>query len=336
MSRQPIMLDFEEKTGGDACAPNICAPVDQSRRSFVKRLGLGAAAAAGCALLHDVQPAAASGEEASENAIGMLIDLTRCSGCQACALACKTNNDMPQPQVVPTELNSGALSFVDVRISARENENYAKRQCMHCLHPACASACTVGALRKTAEGPVVYDSSKCIGCRYCQYACPFGVPTYQWGEVLGLIRKCEFCVGRRVDGDKPACVAACPNGALRFGKRADLLAQAKAQIASTPHRYIDHVYGEHEVGGTSMLYLSDVPFAQLGFPTLGDQTVSGSAETVMQLTPVVAATVATVATGLHLILRRRQMVMEFNLRQAEAKAHVPSESPTPAQKENEA
>ena len=324
MSRQPISLDL---TAGES------APESPARRAFMKRLGLGAAAAAGCALLSDVQPAAASGEPASEDAVGMLIDLTRCSGCQACALACKANNDMPQPEVVPTELNSGALSFVDVRISARENENYVKRQCMHCLHPACASACTVGALRKTAEGPVVYDSSKCIGCRYCQYACPFGVPTYQWGEVLGLIHKCELCTGRRVDGDKPACVAACPNGALRFGKRKELLAQAKAQIASTPQRYIDHVYGEHEVGGTSILYLSDVPFAQLGFPTLGDQTVSGSAETVMGLTPVVAATVATVATGLHLILRRRQMIQEFNLREAEAQTHAQRQ--TPAQKESE-
>ena len=317
MSRQPIALDFEERAGGD-----VCAPVDQSRRAFVKRLGLGAAAAAGCALLSDVQPAAASSEPAGEDAVGMLIDLTRCSGCQACALACKANNDMPQPEVVPTELNSGALSFVDVRISARENENYVKRQCMHCLHPACASACTVGALRKTAEGPVVYDSSKCIGCRYCQYACPFGVPSYEWDNVFGLIRKCEFCHGRLAEGEKPACVAACPNGALRFGKRKELLAQAKAQIASRPERYIDHIYGEHEVGGTSMLYLSDVSFAQLGFPTLGSQTITGSAETVMQLTPAVAATVATVATGLHLILRRRQQVLEYNRQQAAAQSQA--------------
>jgi formate dehydrogenase iron-sulfur subunit len=184
----------------------------------------------------------------------------------------------------------------------------------------------VGALRKTAQGPVVYDGDKCIGCRYCQYACPFGVPTYQWDDVLGLIRKCEMCFDRVTSGQKPACVASCPNGALRFGKRSERLAQAKAQIASTPDRYIDHVYGEHEVGGTSMLYLSDVPFAQLGFPTFGERTVSGYAETVMQMTPAVAATVATLATGLHLIFRRRQQVvdgrqLEFKLKQAEQRAH---------------
>ena len=300
MTQQNIELELQQGQG-------------ISRRAFVKRIGLGAAALAGCALLEDVQAAQASAPlsegEASDEAVGVLIDLTRCTGCQSCTLACKAANDLPQPEVVPTKLSSSAFTFVDTRQDAAGDETYVKRQCMHCLHPGCVSACTVGALRKTALGPVVYDSAKCIGCRYCQYACPFGVPTYQWDNVLGLIRKCEMCYGRVVEGEKPACVAACPNGALRFGKRSELLAQAKAQIASTPDRYIDHVFGEHEVGGTSMLYLSDVPFAQLGFPTLGDKAVSANAETVMQLTPAVAATVATVATGLHLIFRRRQQVL---------------------------
>jgi formate dehydrogenase iron-sulfur subunit len=279
-------------------------------------MGLGTAAVAGCALLEGGQPAQASTDDTGD-ALGVLIDLTRCSGCQSCALACKAANELPLPEVAPTQLDSGAFSFVDTRPQADGKYSYVKRQCMHCLHPACVSACTVGALRKTAQGPVVYDADKCIGCRYCQYACPFGVPTYQWDDVLGLIRKCEMCFDRVTGGQKPACVASCPNGALRFGRRSELLAQAKAQIASTPHRYVDHVYGEHEVGGTSMLYLSDVPFAQLGFPTFGERTVSGYAETVMQLTPAVAATVATLATGLHLIFRRRQQALEFKLQQAD-------------------
>jgi formate dehydrogenase iron-sulfur subunit len=323
VSRQSITLDLDATIANAAPAgkQQPAAAPDPSRRAFLGRLGLGAAAVAGCALLNDVQHAAASGDPAGDpdEAEGMLIDLARCSGCQACALACKAANNMPEPEIVPTALNSSALSFVDVRIAERENENYAKRQCMHCLHPACVSACTVGALRKTAAGPVVYDAGKCIGCRYCQYACPFGVPTYQWDNVLGLIRKCELCAGQRDAAGRPACVAACPNGALRFGKRHELLAQAKAQIASRPEQYVDHVYGEHEVGGTSMLYLSDVPFSLLGFPTLGDATISGSAETVMQLTPAVAATVATLATGLHLIMRRRQQVAEFALQEAQQK-----------------
>jgi formate dehydrogenase iron-sulfur subunit len=187
---------------------------------------------------------------------------------------------------------------------------------MQCVHPACVSACTVGALRKTAEGPVVYDSSKCFGCRYCQYACPFNVPTYQWDDTFGLIQKCQMCYQRLATGQQPACVAACPNGALKFGNRADLLAQAHATIDANQGHYLDHVYGEHEVGGTSMLYLSAVPFDQLGLPVRDDSPSPHYAEAVMQMTPVVALSVASLATGLHLILRRRHMLAEQHAAEA--------------------
>jgi formate dehydrogenase iron-sulfur subunit len=176
---------------------------------------------------------------------------------------------------------------------------------MHCLSPACVSACTVGALQKTAAGPVVYDAGKCIGCRYCQYACPFGVPSYDWSNPLGLIHKCQMCVGRLAANQPPACVAACSSGALRFGTRKTLLAQARAQIASNPDRYVDHIYGEQEAGGTSVLYLSAVPFAALGFPELGAEPIAHEAEAVMRQTPVVALTVAAVATSLYWLTKRR-------------------------------
>jgi formate dehydrogenase iron-sulfur subunit len=156
------------------------------------------------------------------------------------------------------------------------------------------------------EGPVVYDAEKCIGCRYCQYACPFEVPTYDWEDPLGLIHKCQLCYSRLNEGQVPACVDACPNGALRFGRRDALLAQAHAQIVSNAGRYVDHVYGEHEAGGTSMLYLSPVPFDQIGFPALGDEPIPHYAETIMKGTPLIAVTVASAITGIHWLLKRRE------------------------------
>jgi len=289
-------------------------------------MGCGIAAlAASTAVAFNPNVAAASSGPENEDAWGILIDLTRCSGCQSCALACKEANDRPSPSQVPIMLDTDSYSFVDkkqIENSVGETETVnIKHQCMHCLHPACVSACTVGALRKTAEGPVVYDAEKCIGCRYCQYACPFGVPTYEWENPLGLIHKCQMCASRLAEGELPACVGACPNGALRFGVRRHLLAQAHAQIATNPDRYTQHVYGEHEVGGTSVLYLSPVPFSLLGFPELGEDTNSHYAEAVMKQTPAIALTVASVVTALHLFMQRRQQVND------QAVVHVSSHEP---------
>ena len=297
-----------------------------SRRDLLKGMGAGIAAlAASTAVGVNVGVAQASSGSVNDDAWGMLIDLTRCSGCQSCALACKEANDRPNPNQVPIILDTDSYSFVDERqiensVGEMETINV-KRQCMHCLHPACVSACTVSALRKTAEGPVVYDSEKCIGCRYCQYACPFGVPTYEWENPLGLIHKCQMCASRLAEGENPACVAACPNGALRFGSRRHLLAQANAQIASNPGRYVEHIYGEHEVGGTSVLYLSPVPFSLLGFPELGDDSNPRYAEAVMKQTPAIALTVASVVTALHLFMQRREHVSQ------QVAVHVKSHEP---------
>ena len=291
-----------------------------SRREFLKAAGTGAAAVtATCVLAGPTGSALASGP-VSDNGWGMLIDVTRCTGCQSCALACKAANGRPNPTVEPTALSSDAYTFIDLRPNNDAAEPLAvKRQCMHCQHPACVSACTVGALTKSAEGPVVYDSKKCIGCRYCQYACPFGVPTYDWNNPLGLIHKCEMCIERLQEGEVPACVADCPAGALRFGRRSDLLVQAHARISSNPGRYVDQVYGEFEAGGTSVLYLSGVPFSQLGLPELSGQSISHHAEAVMRKTPVVAASVAALATGLYWLTKRR----DLNL--SEAQVTLPQE-----------
>ena len=290
-----------------------------SRRRFIQGAGLGLAALAAGQLV-PARVARASSPVVGKQAQAVLIDLSRCTGCQSCALACRAANGGAANGEPPKRLAHDALSFVETcEVSCGQGEVETvsvKRQCMHCLHPACVAACTVGALRKTADGPVVYDAAKCIGCRYCQYACPFGVPAYDWDNPLGLIHKCQMCTDRLSQGDQPACVASCPNGALRYGPRHKLLAEAHAQIASNPGRYVDHVYGESEAGGTSMLYLSPVPFVALGFPTLASSSISGRAEAVMVRTPVIALSVAAVVSALHLLMRRREAQSEFHLHDA--------------------
>ncbi|MBZ0265393.1 4Fe-4S dicluster domain-containing protein [bacterium] len=137
---------------------------------------------------------------------------------------------------------------------------------MHCLEPSCVSACLVGGLTKTAKGPVVYDSSKCIGCRYCMLACPFTIPRYEWDEPIPFVQKCDMCYDRIKDGLKPACVEACPNDVMLFGEREELLAHAHQLVKENPHQYIDHVWGELEFDGTSVLYVTDVELSKLDFP----------------------------------------------------------------------
>ncbi len=280
-----------------------------TRRNFLTAMGTGAAAVTATWLADGtVAPVHADGL-GTEQSWSVLIDLTRCTGCGSCSRACQRSHGSAVTTRVPSRLDEDVYTCLTVHQVTTANDIretlYVKHQCMHCVHPACVSACTVGALRKTPAGPVIYDAAKCIGCRYCQYACPFGVPTYDWQDPLGLISKCQFCHARLSASLKPACVEACPTGALRFGQRDALLAQAHAQIVTNPDRYVDHIYGEQEAGGTLMLYLSPVPFNELDFPLLDSQPIPHHAEAVMKLTPVVAVTVASAVTGLNWILKRR-------------------------------
>jgi formate dehydrogenase iron-sulfur subunit len=282
---------------------NMPRQVRLSRRDFLKRVGIGVAATTTAGLfIGQAHPVHAS-DKPAEQSWGVLIDLTRCVGCNSCALACKQSNNLPNTSRVPQSLASDAYTFVDARqvvTAAGETETrYVKRQCMHCLSPACASACPAAAMYSSGQGPVVYRAYRCLGCRYCQLACPFEVPRFDWNKGISpKISKCWLCYDRLQAGEKPACVEACPAGALRFGQRDSLLAQAHAQIASNPGRYVDHVYGEFEVGGTSMLYLSDVSFEQLGFPTDLPQTALPEAtEQAMSKLPFVIGGVTAAMTG---------------------------------------
>ena len=249
----------------------------------------------------------------------ILIDLTKCIGCRACQAACKQWNDLP----AEATNNQGSyenpprrsaktwttVTFFEIEDEAKLKWVFAKRQCMHCLEPACTTACIVGALHKTPEGPVVYDDKKCIGCRYCMLACPYNVPTFEWDRPIPYIRKCTFCTDRTAAGKEPACVKACPTGALKSGEREALLAEARARIEARPDIYVDHIYGEHEAGGASQLYLSSVPFEQLGFPTLGSEPISRHTDVAMAAVPPTILVVGAAMGGAYWIIKRREEMM---------------------------
>ncbi|MCP4716942.1 MAG: 4Fe-4S dicluster domain-containing protein [Deltaproteobacteria bacterium] len=261
-----------------------------SRRSFIMK----SAAVAQAALLSSAaRTNASSCSTASAEKLGVLVDTTLCVGCRSCEKACnEINDDLPRqtPEVYKDKavfekrrrMDHSTYTVVN-RYTPQGHESspvYAKFQCMHCLSPACASACIVGAFTRDKSGAVIYDAWKCIGCRYCMAACPFQVPGYEFSNVLTPeVRKCTFCFEKRLStGGIPACVQSCPMQVMTFGKRGDLITQARRRIKSYPDRYVQHIYGENEVGGTSWLYLSSVPFRQIDLPRLGYHPAPGYTE----------------------------------------------------------
>jgi formate dehydrogenase iron-sulfur subunit len=255
----------------------------------------------------------------------MLIDTTRCVGCRGCQVACKSWNELEAGTSSFSETGSNprhldANNFTRVlfqEVSAPDGSfrwSFVKRQCMHCLEPSCASACPVGALHKTAEGVVAYADEKCIGCRYCMVACPFQVPKYQWSSLAPFVRKCTFCADRQAAGKSPSCVSTCPTGTLRFGERQELLTEAHRRIDAEPGRYHPEVYGERTVGGTGVLYLTAVSFAQMGLEEEGFRTDLGEypfghrGKEWMSGVPWVAAAAGGLSLGLYYLNQRRAKV----------------------------
>lgn len=236
----------------------------------------------------------------------VLCDLTQCVGCHLCEVACQVNKGLPEDKTL--------LRFWRPDPSTPSENDWAVRrhQCMHCLDPACASVCPVAAMQKTPAGPVIYRDERCLGCRYCMNACPFQVPTFDWDSGLmeqALIRKCDFCADRLAQGRPPACVEACPTQAVIFGWRDELLALARERIAQHPDKYVNHIYGEYEAGGTSFLLLSGVPFAELGLPQPGDKALPELPETIMGgVVPFAAAWTVflSAVAGLTRLRQRRQ------------------------------
>jgi formate dehydrogenase iron-sulfur subunit len=192
----------------------------------------------------------------------ILTDVTRCIGCEECVLACQKANGLPEAETPPRP--GDPLDGLDANrwttVVRREGNRFVRKQCRHCLEPACVSVCPVGALKKTPEGPVIYDKSICMGCRYCMLGCPFGIPRYEWNSVAPSVRKCILCYENMKSGqlEKPACVAACPKEATLFGTREAMLAEARRRLQAEPKKYIQKIWGEREAGGTSVLYIADI------------------------------------------------------------------------------
>ncbi len=222
----------------------------------------------------------------SADSYGCLVDTTLCVGCRKCEQACNERHHLPKPEesfeeltVLENERRMDETSYTVVNkyypqqigsLTWRNRPTFVKFQCMHCNDPSCVSACIVGALTKQPNGAVIYDPQKCIGCRYCMVACPFQVPAYEYYNALTpQVRKCTFCFNYIKDGGLPACAQVCPREVITFGKKSKLLRLARWKIKNNPGKYVDHIYGEHEVGGTSWMYLAAEPFERIGFPKLG-------------------------------------------------------------------
>jgi formate dehydrogenase iron-sulfur subunit len=238
----------------------------------------------------------------SRESKALLIDITKCIGCMQCSAACKAGHRQPgDPE--PT-LSATAFTAVEPR-----GEKFVRRMCLHCEDPSCASVCPVGGITKTAQGAVRYDGSKCIGCRYCMIACPFSVPKYEWSKLAPYVTKCDMCGERVVAGKQTLCAEACPTGATFFGSREELLLEAHKRIVENPGVYVPRIYGEKEVGGTSVLYLSDVPFEKLGFvePPMNQPMPTLSAAALGEV-PTVVTIGGSLLAGLYWFTQRRREV----------------------------
>jgi Fe-S-cluster-containing dehydrogenase component len=305
-----------------------------SRRELLK----GAAAAAGAATVLPTVAEARGKVQAGPEAVGMLFDSTRCIGCRACQTACKIANHLPPDAVAanggvydaPADLNATTKSVVKA-LPLAGGPVFVKQQCMHCVDPSCVSACMLGAMHKAGEGKrrlegerkgsgiVAWDRYTCTGCRYCQIACAFNVPKFEWLQAFPLIVKCELC-RHRADPARtgplavanPACCEVCPREAVIYGWRAELLAEARRRIAAEPARYNAHVYGEKEGGGTQVLYVTaaGVSFEQLGLPSLPDRSPAQFSESVSHAPYLYGFTPIALYAGLSWLIRRNERTEE--------------------------
>jgi Fe-S-cluster-containing dehydrogenase component len=288
-----------------------------SRRSFLGWLGaVGLSATLG-------KPARAAKRhfEGYPGSFGVLYDSVLCIGCRKCEEGCNIVNQLPPAdrpfddlEVLNEKRRTSPQTYMVINKYGKgtKGPQYRRIGCNHCLEPACASSCFVNAYTKTKTGAVIYDASVCVGCRYCMIACPFNIPTFEYDKALEpRIVKCTMCYPRLVEGKLPGCVVACPMEALAFGKRADLIKIARERIGRYPGRYVDHVYGEHEMGGTGWLYLSGVPFKELGMrEDLGIIPAPELTAGALGSVPMIAGLWPVLLTGMYAVSKRKDKIAQ--------------------------
>ncbi|MCF8261138.1 MAG: hydrogenase 2 operon protein HybA [Melioribacteraceae bacterium] len=243
------------------------------RRSFLKF----GAATVGVSLLGFNETNAEANDEFADN-YAMLNDSTLCIGCRGCQSACKEAHELPHTghdkrYEMPTDLNAQNLTLIQLQRKSEDEYTFIRRSCLHCNVPSCVSVCPVAAFTKRADGVVAYDKDKCIGCRYCQVACPFDAPTFEYNSATPVVVKCDFCKDLRLkNNETPVCASICPRKAIKFGTRKELLREAHKRIKDNPGRYNTHVYGETEIGGTSVMFLAPAGFTfeELGYRKWGE------------------------------------------------------------------
>lgn len=263
--------------------------MSQNRRDFLKTIAAIGASSAAISAVTPKDLSAKSEVTLSPERKGVLVDTTVCVGCRKCEWACKGAHNFEQgnfeeyqnDETLDNMRRPTVNSLTVVNKYIDEGTRTIKLQCMHCDHPACVSACIVGAIAKDKNGAVIWDTDKCIGCRYCMVACPFQIPAFEYEKALDpKIVKCDFCIDRTVEGKLPACVNICPVEALTYGTREELIMEARRRIKNHPDKYKDHIFGENEVGGTSWLYLADKELAGSVFPKLGNNPAPGVSESI--------------------------------------------------------
>lgn len=245
------------RTPGNSPGPRgtpgpIESPAKMTRRRFLKVLAAAPLA-----------PAVASNASAKTEArplrlLAKLVDTVRCIGCKRCMSACKRWNHLKveRDELVTdreTDLTGNNFVVVNLRpdLRNRTRRTYIHWACQHCRQPACVGVCPVTAITRLPQGPVVINENKCIGCRYCFQACPFKVPRFDFEK--RVTRKCHLCYNRipLLNYMKPACVAACPVGALHFDYREEVIREAKRRAARRGGS--TYIMGLREAGGTGLL-----------------------------------------------------------------------------------